>query len=35
MIQDDAAEEKEKQASDETPQPWQLLLKQPQTWGAI
>jgi len=33
MIRDDAAEEK--RASDDKPQPWQTLLRLPQTWGAI
>ena len=33
MIRDDAAEET--QASGDKPQPWEVLLKLPQTWGAI
>jgi ACS family hexuronate transporter-like MFS transporter len=33
MIRDDSAEET--QDSGDKPQPWQLLLKLPQTWGAI
>src|SRR5882724_12431406 len=33
MIQEDAAEET--QSSGDKPQPWQVLLRLPQTWGAI